>query len=73
MVERGGNVIAKVVPNTRTNTLLPHILQNVKSKTHIMTDEWVAYNSLDNHKVYFRSHINHSQKEYDRGNVHTNQ
>ena len=46
MFERGGNLIAKVVENTQANTLLPLIKENVLPTASVMTDEWVAYNSL---------------------------
>ena len=72
MIERGGNLIAKVVPNTKSKTLIPEILKNVKPNTKIMTDEWVAYSSLNKYKDYIHSYIKHSQKEYVDGEVHTN-
>ena len=62
MIERGGNLIAKVVPNTKSKTLIPEILKNVKPKTQIMTDEWVAYSSLNKYKDYIHSYIKQVKK-----------
>jgi hypothetical protein len=39
MVERGGNVIAKVVPNVERNTLEPIIKKHVKKGSNVYTDE----------------------------------
>jgi Rod binding domain-containing protein len=52
--------------------LSTQILKNVKPNTKIMTDEWVAYSSLNKYKDYIHSYIKHSQKEYVDGEVHTN-
>jgi transposase-like protein len=70
MRERGGNMIAYVVKDTTASTLLPLIKENVMPDTHIMTDEWGAYNSL--HKDYKHSRIKHKSGQYVDGVVHTN-
>lgn len=71
MVERHGNVVAKVVPNTTASTLVPIIMKNVSKEAFIITDSAHAYNGLN---MDFRAHliINHDAKEYVRGTIHTN-
>ena len=71
-VERGGNVIAKVVPNTQSKTLMPLIEQHIKQNTQIMSDEWIAYSSINKYKKWVHSYIKHSQGEYVSGDVYTN-
>jgi hypothetical protein len=39
MIERGGNVIAEVVPNVERNTLEPIIRKHVKKGSNVYTDE----------------------------------
>jgi transposase len=71
VVERGGRIRAQVVPNARTATLIPLVREYVLPKTMIYTDEWTPYLNLP--KVgYNHSRINHSQKVYVMGDVHTN-
>jgi len=38
-IERGGNVIAQVVPDVKKNTLEPIIRANVKEGSNVYTDE----------------------------------
>ena len=70
MVERGGKLIGKVVSDTKSKTLIPHIVQNIKGGVSVMTDEWMSYKSL--YKNYIHSVIKHNEKEYVKGNTHTN-
>jgi len=46
MMERGGDIIVKVLPDRRKPTLEKHITENVKKYTEIHTDEYVGYNDL---------------------------
>ncbi|MCL2722733.1 MAG: IS1595 family transposase [Treponema sp.] len=70
MLERNGNLIAKVVDDTKTKTLLPEIIENIMAGASVMTDEWISYRPL--HKIYDHSYIKHNQGEYVNGRVHTN-
>ncbi len=71
MVERKGNVKAKVVPNVKSSTLLPEIQSTVMPKSTIMTDEFNVYNRV--HKLgYKHGKVQHGAKEYVRGIIHTN-
>jgi transposase-like protein len=46
MIERKGNVIARVVPNVKQETLEPIIKANVKERSTVSTDELLSYRSL---------------------------
>ncbi|ALR21689.1 IS1595 family transposase [Sphingobium baderi] len=73
MVERGGSVMTKVIPNRRKSTLQSEIVANVKPHTEIHTDEFVSYAGLDGtgHGFWHKT-VNHSSGEYVRGHVTTN-
>lgn len=70
ILERGGQIIARVVENTKMESLHPIILANVELGTNIMTDEYHAYRSLGS--VYNHKTVKHSAGEYVRGDVYTN-
>ena len=70
MIERGGNVIARVVDDTKMATITPIVHEMVKFGSYVFTDEWHAYNKMN--AVYNHSRVNHSAKEYVRAIVHTN-
>ena len=70
-VERKGNVIAKVVNNTDRDNILPFVIGNIKESTEIKTDEYGPYKSLSR-LGYKHNIVEHSKKEYVRGNTHTN-
>jgi transposase len=71
MVERHGRIVASVVPDARAVTLMPLIRQYVLPDSMVFTDEWHAYWGLG--KIGYRhQRINHSQRIYVAGNVHTN-
>ena len=70
VVERGGQANVSVVPNVKSDTLLPIIEEAVKPTSTIYTDDMPSYNKLNrmgyNHKV-----IKHMAKIYVNGNIHT--
>jgi len=70
MVERGGKVVADVVPNVRCKTLDPKIREYVAEGSRVYTDELMSYAKLGD--LYPHEMVKHSQEEYVRGNVHTN-
>ncbi len=71
MVERDGRVITKVLSNFTAQNLLAMLKRYVNiDKATLMTDEFASYNSFDEYVT--RHVIKHKQKEYVRGNVHTN-
>jgi transposase len=70
-VERKGQVIAVTVPNVDKLTLLPQVKKHVLPASIVYTDEMSAYDPLiDNGYKHHR--INHSEKIYISGDVHTN-
>ena len=71
MIEREGNVVAMKVGDTKGATLLPIVSQFVADTARVYTDEYIAYNALDN--KYCRQFVNHKQREFVRANdIHTN-
>jgi transposase-like protein len=77
MLERGGRVKVRTVPNIKRNTLEPHIREHVERGTEIHSDANPSYDRLDwmdmkrleqdyQHKV-----VDHAV-QYVNGNVHTN-
>ncbi len=61
MLKRGGKVYVKIVPDTKTATLLPIITRKIAPDSIVYTDSYRSYNALD---VSDFSHhrINHSEK-----------
>lgn len=69
MLQRGGNVVAKVVGNTKAKTLRKEILKTVKVGSTIYSDEW-NYGKLSSH--YNHSWVDHCFGVYGIGDVTTN-
>jgi transposase len=71
MLSRGGDVMAKVVPNARERTLEPLIMRNVEKGSTISSDEFAAYHRLG--RIGFtHGSVNHGSKQYVDGIHHTN-
>lgn len=70
MKERGGNVIAIVIPDRSKETILPLINKIVDQDSIIITDEYTAYNDLKITHNHLKVH--HGAKEYVNGMAHTN-
>jgi len=69
--ERDGKVIAKVVDNTKKETLQNYIATNVSKNSAVITDEHKSYTGLN--KLGYQHHtVNHSKGEYVDGVAHTN-
>jgi len=69
-VERGGKVRSKVVDGTGKQSTENDVLTNVAIGSILYTDEATGYRNMG--YVYDHSTVNHSQKEYVRGEAHTN-
>lgn len=69
MLERKGNVRAKVIESVDRETLHSEIKEQVEEGSNLFTDEWRSYQGLD--EAFVHKVINHSI-EYVRDNVHTN-
>ncbi|MDB5282106.1 MAG: hypothetical protein JWO06_1181 [Bacteroidota bacterium] len=70
MLQRDGKVKAFVVPNTNTESLMPHAFSHIAENATVCTDEWYAYEPL-RHK-YTHEQIQHNKGEYANGNITTN-
>ena len=66
LLKRGGKVFPAIVPNARTETLLPIIEERVTPDSIVYTDTFKAYNAVDVTEFH-HMRINHS-KLFDRGN-----
>lgn len=70
-VERGGRVVARLLPNTSTHAVMRTVREHVLPATMVYTDEALQYNRLSL-EGYTHKRINHLQKIYVEGDVHTN-
>lgn len=72
MIERGGRVRPKVIADVTAKTLQFAIRENVDRRARIMTDEHPSYSGVG--RFYKAGHetVNHSNREYARGDVSTN-
>ena len=71
MLERGGDVMTKVVPNVRKRTLQPIIAENVEPGSTLHTDELGSYKGIDR-AGYRHATVNHGLGEYVSGDSHVN-
>lgn len=76
MVQRGsegkhGKVVAKVVTDTKADTLIPRAKMHILPASTVFTDEMKSYNDLEG-LGYTHDRVNHSQGVYVSGDVHTN-
>jgi transposase len=63
MLEAGGELITRVVPNVKEHTLVPLVQEHVLPGTHIHTDALRSYQNLGEHG-YRHSFVRHQWKEY---------
>jgi transposase-like protein len=70
MLQRDGDVKAFVVPNTNTESLIPHAFNHIEKGATVYTDEWYAYGKLS--ERYTHAEIDHSKGEYADGDITTN-
>jgi transposase len=71
MVEREGRVIAKIVPNVQSGTILQHVVERTMPESTVFTDEYAAYNPLER-MGYEHKRVHHATKVYVSGDAHTN-
>jgi transposase len=71
MVERGGDVLTRVVPSVKAKHLMPHVMRWVRPGSRVATDEHRSYRDLRDNG-YRHGVVNHSADEYVRGPVHVN-
>lgn len=67
LLKRGGKVYTAIIPNAKTETILPIIEEKVEPDSIVYTDNFRSYNALD--VSDFRHHrINHSKLFADKQN-----
>jgi transposase-like protein len=70
-VERDGRVITKILERLDAQTLLGMLRKYVKEESAtVITDDYTGYRKFDAEVLHLI--IKHSEKEYARGNIHTN-
>src|SRR5215217_80246 len=71
LVERKGRVASFHIPNVNASNLKPILKEQIAAKSDLRTDESNLYTQIGKE---FASHetVNHSIKEYVRGDAHTN-
>lgn len=70
MLERGNRVIAKVVPDTKSKTLINNAASTIVEGSKVYTDENKSYSLL--HLWFQHDSVNHGAKQYVNGLAHTN-
>src|SRR5262249_2923243 len=70
VIERGGKVVLKFVPNATEENMVPFVKQYVNLGAKLYTDEFKSYRKLG--RDYIHETINHSLKLYVNGDIHTN-
>ena len=69
-VARKGNVVARVVANTKASTLQEFVRQSVSEKVSLLcTDQWGGYRGLN--KTFNHGTVDHSKEQYVCGAIHT--
>jgi transposase-like protein len=69
-VRRKGNVVARVIDNVKTPTLIAFVRETVSTKVSLLcTDQWSGYGKLDNE--FPHATIDHARGQYVVGAVHT--
>lgn len=71
IVERKGRVLALTADNAQRETLHGIAVEKILPETTVFTDDWTGYKGLS-HKGYTHKRINHSEKVYVVGDIHTN-
>ena len=71
MLERGGDVMANVVPNVSKRTLYPIITENIERGSTVHTDEFGTYRGLGR-EGYKHKAVSQKRGEYVSGDSHVN-
>lgn len=65
IMERGGDIVCRIIPNRTAAAMMPVIREHVKPHTEIHTDEWQGYKRLGRLGLgYWHKTCNHRQEEY---------
>jgi transposase-like protein len=71
LAQRQGRVMAQIVPDVKSRTLLPIIKEKVLQKSIIYTDELHSYDRIPE-MGYQHKRVHHESKVYVMGDAHTN-
>lgn len=71
LVERGGRARSTHVNRVNAHTIKPILAKNAYSRSKLYTDE-ASYYTGPGYRFAEHQTVNHSKKEYGRGEVHTN-
>ena len=71
MLERAGNIMTRIVPDVKTKTLYPIILDKVDKGSTVSSDELRSYGTLKYHG-YNHGTVEHREKKYVNGIHHVN-
>jgi transposase len=77
IVQRGGNIITSVIPDTTNLTLLPRVREHVLPKSMVFTDEYHGYRNLpkmgyQHSRVYHSAHVYVENDNVTGVKAHTN-
>ena len=72
VVERGGNVRTRVIANVTAENIREALLDNVEPSSRLYTDDHYCYRRVGERFPGGHEAVNHTLKEYVRGDVHTN-
>ncbi len=72
MMERGGDVITRVVESRKSIHVIPHIAKHVRPRSRVYSDEAHTWNELRWSDDYDLHTVNHRKKEWARGPVSVN-
>lgn len=73
LLERGGNLRAFVISDTKAKTIQPIIRRNVATNSRLISDEWLGYRGLS--ADYDHHVVDHGKKQYvsfDNPEIHSN-
>lgn len=70
-MERGGRVVARVVPDTTKRTILPNVIQRIMPESTVYTDEATVYDPLTG-MGFGHKRVHHAANVYVEGDVHVN-
>jgi transposase len=73
IVQRGGGIKLKHIPNSETQHLLGALRENIKLGSRVITDDTITYRPNKITRLgLLHDKINHSKEEYVKGDIYTN-
>ena len=73
LFKRNGKVYTHIVPNAKSETLLPLIRKHADEEVIVNTDGWASYDGLVDMGYQKHYRVNHGQNEFVRGKKHVNE